>query len=36
MHWYDDAYHEIYNENTQRRGKVLLDLSNWLDAQLSS
>jgi alpha-beta hydrolase superfamily lysophospholipase len=35
MHWYDDAYHEIYNESVERRARVLADLSAWLGAQLA-
>ena len=35
MHWYDDAYHEIYNESVERRARVLADLSAWLGAELA-
>lgn len=30
-HALDDYYHEIFNENTERREKVLLLLAEWLD-----
>lgn len=36
LHWYDDAYHEIYNENPERRAVVLSDLTRWLDARIAS
>lgn len=35
MHWYDDAYHEIYNESAERRARVLADLSAWLSARIA-
>jgi alpha-beta hydrolase superfamily lysophospholipase len=34
MHWYDGAYHEIFNESVERRARVLADLSAWLGAEL--
>ena len=30
LHWYEDAYHEIFNETDDRREKVLGDLKSWL------
>lgn len=30
LHFYDDLYHEIYNEGEDRRAKVLTDLETWL------
>lgn len=33
MHWYDDAWHEIFNENAERRERVLADLQAWLQAR---
>jgi alpha-beta hydrolase superfamily lysophospholipase len=32
--FYDDLYHEIYNELGQNREKVLNDLINWLENQI--
>jgi alpha-beta hydrolase superfamily lysophospholipase len=34
LHWYHDAYHEIYNESAERRAKVFADLSAWLGPRL--
>ena len=34
LHWYHDAYHEIYNESAERRTKVFADLSAWLSPRL--
>jgi alpha-beta hydrolase superfamily lysophospholipase len=34
MHWYDQSYHEVFNESAQQRAIVLNDLSLWLDSQL--
>ena len=31
LHWYEDAYHEIFNETDDRREKVLGDLRAWLE-----
>lgn len=33
LHWYDTAYHEIFNEDAARRGQAMADLRQWL-AQL--
>ncbi len=30
LHFYDDLYHEIYNEKEPDRGRVLSDLETWL------
>lgn len=30
MHFYDDLYHEIFNETANRRAEVFADLKNWL------
>jgi alpha-beta hydrolase superfamily lysophospholipase len=35
MRWYDDAYHEIFNETAERRARVFDDLSIWLDAHIA-
>ena len=32
LHWYDDLYHEIFNE--VEREQVLDDLITWLDARV--
>jgi alpha-beta hydrolase superfamily lysophospholipase len=34
LRWYDDAFHEIFNESAERRARVFDDLSMWLDAQI--
>jgi alpha-beta hydrolase superfamily lysophospholipase len=34
LRWYDQAYHEIFNESTEQRAIVLNDLSVWLDAEI--
>jgi alpha-beta hydrolase superfamily lysophospholipase len=34
MHWYHDAYHEIYNESAEQRARVFADLSAWLGPRL--
>jgi alpha-beta hydrolase superfamily lysophospholipase len=34
LRWYDQAYHEIFNESTEQRAAVLNDLSVWLDAEI--
>jgi len=34
LRWYDEAYHEVFNETPELRSRVLLDLSVWLDAQI--
>jgi alpha-beta hydrolase superfamily lysophospholipase len=34
LHFYDDLYHEIYNEGEDRRAKVLTDLETWLEAHI--
>lgn len=30
MHWYDDGWHELFNEDAPRRLRVLADLDAWL------
>ncbi len=35
MHWYDDAYHEVFNETADRRERVLRDLTCWIETQLA-
>ena len=30
MHFYDNLYHEIFNETATERGKVFADLTAWL------
>jgi alpha-beta hydrolase superfamily lysophospholipase len=35
MRWYDDAYHEVFNETTERRARALADLTVWIDSQLT-
>ncbi len=32
LRWYDDAYHELFNEDEPRRARVLGDLDAWLAA----
>jgi len=34
LHWYDDLYHEIFNEREPDRARVLGDLTAWLRTQL--
>lgn len=34
LRWYDEAYHEIFNETPELRSRVLSDLSVWLDARI--
>lgn len=34
LHWYDDLYHEIFNEREPDRARVLEDLRAWLHARL--
>jgi alpha-beta hydrolase superfamily lysophospholipase len=34
LRWYDDLYHELFNESEPERSEVLTDLRAWLDAQL--
>lgn len=34
LRWYDDAYHEIFNESAERRARVFDDLSIWIDAHI--
>ncbi len=34
LRWYDDSFHEIYNETSERRARALDDLSVWLDTQI--
>jgi alpha-beta hydrolase superfamily lysophospholipase len=36
LRWYDDAYHELFNESIDRRARALADLTVWLDSQLAS
>jgi alpha-beta hydrolase superfamily lysophospholipase len=33
LHWYDDLYHEVFNEREPDRTQVLSDLRAWLGAQ---
>ena len=35
LHWYDDLYHELFNEREPDRGRVLGDLEAWLESQLT-
>jgi alpha-beta hydrolase superfamily lysophospholipase len=35
LHWYEDAYHEVFNETSERRERVLRDLTDWIDTQLA-
>lgn len=35
MHWYDDAYHEIFNEAAPLRQRVQQDLMTWMSRQPS-
>ena len=34
LHYYDDLYHEIYNETETDRQRVLGDLDKWLEARI--
>jgi alpha-beta hydrolase superfamily lysophospholipase len=34
LHWYDDLYHEIFNEREPDRSRVLTDLRTWLKARI--
>jgi alpha-beta hydrolase superfamily lysophospholipase len=34
MHWYDDAYHEIFNEMAPLRQRVQQDLIEWMKDRL--
>lgn len=34
LHFYDDLYHEIYNEREDQRAKVLTDLETWLEVHI--
>ena len=34
LFYYDHLYHEIYNEQTEDRKKVLTDFVNWLDDRI--
>jgi alpha-beta hydrolase superfamily lysophospholipase len=33
LRWYDELYHELFNEREPDRSEVLTDLRTWLDAQ---
>jgi alpha-beta hydrolase superfamily lysophospholipase len=35
LRWYDDAFHEIFNETPARRAHALEDLMVWIDAQMA-
>lgn len=35
LHFYDDLYHEVFNEREPDRERVLGDLTSWLERQLS-
>ena len=35
LRWYDTAYHEIFNETSELRTRVLNDLCEWIELQLS-
>ena len=35
LHWYDDLYHELFNEREPDRTRVLADLRAWLDGRLA-
>jgi alpha-beta hydrolase superfamily lysophospholipase len=34
LEWYDDAYHEIYNETPERKAAVFSDLEQWIDRRI--
>lgn len=34
LHFYDDLYHEIYNEGEDRSARVLTDLETWLEVHI--
>jgi alpha-beta hydrolase superfamily lysophospholipase len=34
LHWYDDLYHELFNEPEPERERVFADLSAWITARL--
>lgn len=34
LHWYDELYHELFNEREPDRARVLGDLRAWLEARL--
>jgi alpha-beta hydrolase superfamily lysophospholipase len=34
LKWYDDAYHEIYNETPQRKAAAWADLEQWLEGRV--
>jgi alpha-beta hydrolase superfamily lysophospholipase len=36
LHWYDDLYHELFNEREPDRSEVLTDLRTWVDATLAA
>jgi alpha-beta hydrolase superfamily lysophospholipase len=36
LHWYEDLFHEVFNEREPERGTVLAHLSSWLGQQLAS
>lgn len=36
LHWYEDAFHEIFNETPERRERAHSDLSAWLTQQLET
>jgi alpha-beta hydrolase superfamily lysophospholipase len=35
LHWYDELYHELFNEREPDRSRVLGDLRAWLEEQLA-
>jgi alpha-beta hydrolase superfamily lysophospholipase len=35
LHWYDDLYHEVFNEREPDRSRVLADLRAWLEDRLA-
>jgi alpha-beta hydrolase superfamily lysophospholipase len=35
LHWYDDLYHEVFNEREPDRTRVLGDVVAWLEGQLA-
>jgi alpha-beta hydrolase superfamily lysophospholipase len=34
LHWYDELYHEVFNEREPGRSRVLGDLTAWLESRL--
>ncbi|MGA2548616.1 MAG: lysophospholipase [Burkholderiaceae bacterium] len=35
LRWYDDSYHEVFNESADRRARALEDLTVWLDQHMA-